>query len=60
MESGRREKLTWKGVVLWRPKSKGNEPQIRHPPWAVPQFISNGDVVRVDTAQKKYVGKETG
>jgi elongation factor P len=25
----------------------------------VPLFIANGDIIRVDTAQKKYLGKET-
>jgi hypothetical protein len=25
----------------------------------VPLFIANGDVIRVDTAAKKYLGKET-
>ena len=25
----------------------------------VPLFIANGDIIRVDTAGKKYLGKET-
>ena len=25
----------------------------------VPLFIANGDIIRVDTAEKKYLGKDT-
>jgi elongation factor P len=25
----------------------------------VPLFIANGEIIRVDTAEKKYVGRET-
>ena len=25
----------------------------------VPLFIANGDIIRIDTAEKKYLGKDT-